>query len=99
MFQIRWTKSALQSQNRILRYWIKHNGSETYSKKLKAEIDAKEKLICKYPEMGSNSEFPKIKYVLIEKHFSLFYRVKFNFIEVVAFFDNRRDPNELKSEM
>lgn len=96
MLQIRWTKSALHKQERILKFWINHNSSDAYSKKLKEEINLKEKQICKYPEMGSNSEIRNVKYVLILKHFSLFYRVKLDFIEVVAFWDNRRNPNNLE---
>lgn len=96
MLQVRWTKNALHSQQRILNYWIEHNSSDVYSKKLRKEIKAKEKLICNNPKMGSTSEFVNIKYVLIDKNFSMYYRVKLNFIEIVAFWDNRRDPNYLE---
>lgn len=96
MLQIMWTKTALRSQERILKFWITHNSSDAYSKKLKKEINAKENQICKYPEMGSNSEIHNIKYVLILKYFSLFYRVKLDFVEVVAFWDNRRNPETLE---
>lgn len=96
MLQIRWTKSALHSQQKILEYWIKHNSSNVYSIKLRKEIKSKEKLIRKNPRIGSSSEIQNIKYVLIDKNFSLYYRVKIDFIEVVAFWDNRRNPDNLE---
>lgn len=96
MLQVRWTKSALHSQQKILEYWNEHNSSNVYSNKLRKEIKSKEKLICKNPKMGSTSEFENIKYVLIDKNFSLYYRVKMDFIEVIAFWDNRRNPDYLE---
>ena len=96
MLQVRWTKNALHSQQKILKYWIKHNSSNVYSKKLRKEIKTKEKLICKNPLMGSTLEFENIKCVLIDKNYSLYYRVKTDFIEVIAFWDNRRNPDYLE---
>ena len=45
MLQIRWTKKALNEQANILKYWIKHNNSKTYSKKIAFDIKVKEVLL------------------------------------------------------
>ncbi|HCR75884.1 MAG TPA: addiction module toxin RelE [Chryseobacterium sp.] len=92
MFQIKWTRQALLSFADTLKYWIAHNSSQTYSKKLRKEVEKKEKLIAENPNIGSPSEIDNVKYVLIDKNFSMYYRVNKEVIEILAFWDNRRDP-------
>jgi plasmid stabilization system protein ParE len=95
MFQIKWTRQALLSFADTLKYWIAHNSSQTYSKKLRKEVEKKEKLIAENPNIGSPSEIDHVKYVLIDKNFSLYYRINKEVIEILAFWDNRRDPENL----
>ncbi|MFY7844483.1 type II toxin-antitoxin system RelE/ParE family toxin [Chryseobacterium gambrini] len=95
MFQIKWTRQALLSFADTLKYWIAHNSSQTYSKKLRKEVEKKEKLIAENPNIGSPSEIDRVKYVLIDKNFSLYYRINKEVIEILAFWDNRRDPENL----
>jgi len=47
MFQVEWTKNASKQRVDILKFWIKHNKSETYSKKVFAETLVAEKLLKK----------------------------------------------------
>lgn len=86
---------ALLSFADTLKYWIAHNSSQTYSKKLRKEVEKKEKLIAENPNIGSPSEIDDVKYVLIDKNFSMYYRVNKEVIEILAFWDNRRDPENL----
>lgn len=86
---------ALLSFADTLKYWIAHNSFQTYSKKLRKEVEKKEKLIAENPNIGSSSEFDDVKYVLIDKNFSMYYRVNKKVIEILAFWDNRRDPENL----
>lgn len=95
MFQIKWTRQALLSFADTLKYWIAHNSSQTYSKKLRKEVEKKKKLIAENPNIGSPSEIDRVKYVLIDKNFSLYYRINKEVIEILAFWDNRRDPENL----
>jgi len=95
MFQIKWTRQALLSFADTLKYLIAHNSSQTYSKKLRKEVEKKEKLIAENPNIGSPSEINDVKYVLIDKNFSMYYRVNKEVIEILAFWDNRRDPENL----
>ena len=46
--------------------------------------------------IGEESKTKKIRRVLILENFSLFYKLKNDEIKVVSFFDNRRDPGNLK---
>lgn len=96
MFQVKWTRKALFSFADTLIYWNKHNSSEKYSKKLRREIEKAEKLISENPGIGSLSEIEGVRYVLIDKNFSLYYRVNKNSVEILAFWDNRRNPDKLE---
>ncbi len=60
-----------------------------------AEVEKKEKLIAENPNIGSPSEIDDVKYVLIDKNFSMYYRFNKEVIEILAFWDNRRDPENL----
>ncbi len=60
-----------------------------------AEVEKREKLIAENPNIGSPSEIDRVKYVLIDKNFSLYYRINKEVIEILAFWDNRRDPENL----
>lgn len=45
MFQIIWTDEAIKQQVEIFEYWIEHNQSEQYSKKILEEILEYESLL------------------------------------------------------
>ncbi len=45
--------------------------------------------------MGSISEIEGIQYVLIDKNFSLYYRTNKDVVEILAFWDNRGNPENL----
>ncbi|WP_294225412.1 hypothetical protein [uncultured Chryseobacterium sp.] len=45
--------------------------------------------------MGSISEIEGIRYVLIDKNFSLYYRTNKDVVEILVFWDNRGNPENL----
>ncbi|WBX98653.1 type II toxin-antitoxin system RelE/ParE family toxin [Chryseobacterium gambrini] len=95
MFRVIWSHQAESDYLDTLQYWIRHNKSIKYSSKLMAEVEKKEKLIAENPNIGSPSEIDHVKYVLIDKNFSLYYRINKEVIEILAFWDNIRDPENL----
>lgn len=95
MFKVIWSHQAESDYLDTLQHWIRHNKSIKYSSKLIREVEKKEKLISENPNIGSPSEIDDVKYVLIDKNFSLYYRVNKDVIEILAFWDNRRDPENL----
>lgn len=95
MLRIIWSNQAESDYIDILKYWIAHNKSNKYSSRLISEVEKKEKLIAQNPNIGSSSEINGIKYVLIDKNFSLYYRINKDAVEVLAFWDNRRNPENL----
>lgn len=92
MFQIKWTKKALFSFADTLTYWNVHNSSQRYSRKLRREVEKKEKLIAQNPMIGAASEIKGVRYVVIDRNFLMYYRIYKETVEILAFWDNRRDP-------
>ena len=96
MFRIIWSHQAESDYIHTLQYWIEHNKSNTYSLRLITEVEKTEKLISNNPGIGSLSEIEGVRYVLVYKNFSLYYRVNENSVEILAFWDNRRNPDTLE---
>jgi len=90
-----WTQTARKQRREVLRYWKAHNRSATYSRKLIAEIQRRMKIIVKRPLIFRESEFPETR-VSPMGHFSILYRITEREIVVVAFWDNRDDPEKLE---
>jgi len=95
MFQVEWTKKASKQRVDILKFWIKHNQSETYSKKLFAETLLAEQLIKENPLIGTETDLDNIRRILVLRNFSIFYIIENRIIRILAFYDNRQNPEEL----
>lgn len=96
MFQIEWSVTASKQRAIALEFWIEHNKSQTYSKKIFKESLRFEKLLVKNPFLGQITDFYEVRRVLILKNFSMYYKILNNLILIVAFKDNRRNPNNLE---
>lgn len=64
--RIKWTKRALDEKFQILNYWKNRNKSNLYSKKLNKFFSDTVKLIQQYPNLGRETEDPKVKIFLRE---------------------------------
>lgn len=95
MFQVEWTKKASKQRVDILKFWIKHNQSETYSKKVFAETLVAEQL-KENPLIGTVTDLDGIRRILILRNFSMFYNIENKIIKILAFYDNRQNPDELE---
>ena len=96
MFSVKWTKSALLDLVETLKYWNHKNKSSSYSKNVWEEIVTVEKIIAENLQIGNLSQVENVRSILILRYFSIFYRIRFNEIEIVAFWDNRRNPENLE---
>lgn len=92
--RIVWTNTARKARREILEYWIKHNGSPTYSKKLSKLFQKKTAMLQSEHYLGKPTDFDNIRVSLVN-HFSIFYKVDQNEIIIVGLWDNRRNPEDL----
>lgn len=96
--RIVWTHTAKNARREILAYWIKHNGSNTYSKKLSKLLRIKVSLLEAEHYLGKPSDFENVRVTLVS-HFSIFYKVTETAIVVVGIWDNRRNPDDLHKNL
>lgn len=95
MYQIIWAKEAEKDYIDTLNYWVKHNQSNIYSKKIIEDVEATENLISENPFFDTMCDFEETYKVKILNHFSLYYRISADVIQIVSFWDNRRNPDNL----
>lgn len=89
-----WTETAAKQRREILKYWIERNKSTTYAERI-IEITAKYvKVISKNPEAFKETEIEDVHQAAIG-HFSIYYKSTFDYIIIMAFWDNRQDPKKL----
>ena len=96
MKKVSWSIKAQKELNEVYDYWNHHNKSNVYSEKILDETFRIINLVRSQSYIGEESKIKKIRRVLILENFSLFYKVRNDEIKVLTFFDNRRDPGNLK---
>ena len=92
--RIIWTNTAKKSRREILQYWIDHNGSDTYSKKLSKLFRNKVALLKSEHYHGKPTDFKNVRVSLVN-NFSIFFKVNNDNIVIVGIWDNRRNPDDL----
>jgi plasmid stabilization system protein ParE len=96
--RIVWTSTAKKARRDILEYWIKHNGTNTYSKKLAKLFRIKVALFQSGRYLGKPTDFKDVRVSLVS-HFSIFYKVGDEEIIIVGIWDNRRNPDDLHKNL
>ena len=96
--EIIWSIGAIRSLNATLKYWIKHNKSDAYSKKLYKMVSDELSNLSEKIESKVLVPFFEPDKILIDKKYSIFYKVNWenNELLIVRFWDNRRNPANLK---
>lgn len=89
---IDFSPESLEDIDQAVRY-LEENFSVQAGEKFLANIQAKVPRISAYPESGRPSKaHPSIRYVLVDKHHRLYYRIRQHRITVLSLFDTRQDP-------
>jgi|SRR5665647_730247 len=96
--RIIWTNTAKKARRGILEYWIKHNQSNTYSKKLSKLFRKKTALLQSEAYLGKPTDFKNVRVSLVN-NYSLFYKVEKDVIIIVGIWDNRRNPEDLRKNL
>ncbi len=89
-----WSASAKSDRIQILRFWIDHNQSATYSRKLNILFKEATIFISHYPKVGKLVEDRRAR-IKIVSHYFLVYDISETTIIVLAIFDSRQDPIKL----
>ncbi len=94
-FKVVWSAHAQAQRKSILKYWLKRNGSVTYSQKLDLRFRAALRIIARNPLIGRPSTFNDVR-VKVVGDYLLFYTVSGNIVIVASLWDNRQDPERLR---
>lgn len=89
--QIIWSKLAQQDRKSILTFWIDHNKSFTFSKRLNQMFENTADLISKHPKIGRKTEEQDIRIKIIKDYYFT-YRETETRIEILTIWDSRQDP-------
>lgn len=96
MYKIVWGYTAEQDYLSTLAYWKSNNQSNRYSLKLMEAVEKTEDYIAQNPFMGVLiAAYKGVRKIRIMQHYSLIYSVEENIINIIAFWDNRRNPDDL----
>ena len=93
---VNWTRTADIQFVGVLKYWVKKNKSNTYSKKLVRLVSERTNQIAEKPFIYKSTDFKNVRVASL-KTFSIYYRVSDTEIIITAFWDNRQDPKKLLS--
>lgn len=81
-----WTITAKKARREILEYWIRHNRSKAYSKKLSALFNQKIELLETQNYIGKPTDFDEVRASLVD-HFTIFFKIEINEITLVGIWD------------
>lgn len=97
MLSIKWSNRAVKERAEILTYWVKRNASTTYSLKIEAETDKAISRIRKNPFIGERvKDRNDVWRLTLMRNYSLFYTLSGECLYILAFWDNRQPPDQLK---
>ena len=96
--EVSWSYEAEIQYYDTLLFWIEKTKSEKYSEKREKEVVKISNTLKTFPKIGAIYESKGIRRVVILSNFSIFYRIleEQNEIEIIAFWDNRNDPEKLQ---
>lgn len=89
-----WTRTADIQFIGILEYWVEHNTSNRYSKKLLNLVTERTQDFAKSPFIYKATNFKNTR-VSSLGNFSIYYKTTNTSIIITAFWDNRQDPKKL----
>ena len=93
--QVVWSFQAQQDRKQILNYWRARNKSNVYSKKLNELFKDSIKLIAEFPQIGKSTDDHKAR-IKKARDYLIIYEETANQIILLAIWDTRQNPDELK---
>jgi len=97
MFEIEWTEKAEYLYLEVLEFWINHNNSVNYSKKIIKQVSEKEVYLASNPYAGQEViNIPGVRYIVVLRKFLIFYRINSMTIQILSFWDGHKNPKDLE---
>ena len=94
-YKILWTEHALSELSEVYEY-LEFNFTNRELNRLSIAVENTIKLILKDPKLFPFLESKSIRRVVVLKYNTLYYRINGNVIEIISFFNNRKNPKKRK---
>ncbi len=95
---VKWQPSAKNQFATILNYFSERNKNNDYSTKLLSSVKEATFNLSVFPELGEPTDYENVR-ELIHLDYSIFYFFDNYKIDIVLFWDNRRNPDLLEIEI
>ncbi|MEI8112609.1 MAG: type II toxin-antitoxin system RelE/ParE family toxin [Bacteroidia bacterium] len=92
-YKITWSSEARLDLMDILEFYLRINGTATYSVKLNAKINSSIKLLSKNPFLGTPTDYDSIR-ALVTGDYQVIYEIFNQLILIIMIWDCRRDPED-----
>jgi len=92
--RIIWTSQAEEIFSGILLFYVRRNGSKTYSKKLNSEVKKLIIILSNHPFLGKKTGITNTR-VLIKGRYKIFYKIYPEELVILLFWDSRQNPEKL----
>lgn len=92
--EVIWSPLARNKRKQILKFWIEHNQSATFSLKLNQLFKEAELLIAKYPNIGKPTDIRNVR-IKVVREYALFYELSQDKIYILTIWDSRQNPEKL----
>ena len=92
-YKIDWSIEAKMDLIDILEFYVKQNGTKSYSIKLNTKINKGIKLVSKNPLLGTPTEYASIR-ALATGDYQIIYEIFNQLILIIMVWDCRRNPDE-----
>ncbi len=93
--KIIWSVRAKFDLYEILDFYLKRNGTATYSKKLNSEIRKSVKLLAKHSDIGVKTDVLNVRN-LIEGNYCIFYEIQPDKIEILTIWGAWQNPSDFE---
>ena len=94
--EIIWSLRAKNDRLKILEFWIEHNKSSSYSRKLNILFKDAAKFIAEFPTVGKLTSDKKAR-IKIVRDYLIVYEIQQSSVTILTIFDSRRNPKNLKT--
>ena len=94
--RLKWSSSAKAEFFAILKFWVNHNQSKTYSERLRKRVREVLHLACENPHIGKASSTPLIRVTLCDNYL-IFYEILPEEIYVIHIRDGRMNPTQFRN--
>lgn len=95
MFEIIWSQTAQKELNKSLIYWEERNKWDASSQKIFDGVNHIQDLLLKNSDSGFLINYKPICKIQKLNFFSLIYQVEGMKVKIIAFWDNRINPENL----